>query len=643
MAGALGPGTDPAALLVESERARVTGAAREGAQLARSAAQQALAQGQPLLAARAHSLLAVHLVRLGDTEAAAAAGQQALALGVETDDPVQGSEAHSALSMAYERAGLFAAAVQHGVRALDLARASGDRHAECWALNRLGTAVDGHEGDDRGLGLLQQSLTLARELGRLDEVFAALNNLSRRITVKADQLAGQGQPADALLRQALAFADEAEQVARTGGQPLRVATALANLAGIHRRLNDGHPAQQAYREALALAERLGYGTLAATLRVGLASMAFEQAPSASTRTELETLLQAREAGVDPDLQIQAWQVLVRGCQALGDGEAAFRHLQSLHEQALRMLSQRSDVQSRLLFNRAELEQARHAAGQARLEAEVQRLRADAEQRAARQLALDRDQLEREVASRTAELQRAKAAAEAANRAKSDFMSTVSHELRTPLNGLLGMTDLARRRATDPRQVEQLRVAAEAGQSLRVLVDGILAFLAADETDLTARVPTDLRALLADLRQRHLAAAVAQGFEVNMVVADDLPAVLPADPGRLAQVLDLLLGNALKFGTPGVVQVRAGWTAVPPQLQLEVADSGPGIRPDVQPHLFEPLRPGDESNTRAHGGLGLGLATAQRLVRSLDGRITVDSQPGAGTTFRVVLPAGWAGA
>ena len=130
---------------------------------------------------------------------------------------------------------------------------------------------------------------------------------------------------------------------------------------------------------------------------------------------------------------------------------------------------------------------------------------------------------------------------------------------------------------------------------------------------------------------------------SIVVADDLPAVLPADPGRLAQVLDLLLGNALKFGTPGVVQVRAGWTAVPPQLQLEVADSGPGIRPDVQPHLFEPLRPGDESNTRAHGGLGLGLATAQRLVRSLDGRITVDSQPGAGTTFRVVLPAGWAGA
>ena len=639
MAGTSDPGTDPAALLAASERARQAGTAREGARLARLATERAVALGQPALAARAQGLLAQHLVRLGEIEAAVAAGQQGLSQDAQAHDPASGSMVHSALSMAYERAGLFAAAVQHGVQALELARLSGDRHAECWALNRLGCAFNDPEDDERGLQLLRQSLALARELGQADEIFAALNNLSRRCTVRADQLARQGEPAVGALRQALAWADEAEQEARASGQALRIATALSNQAGIHRRLQDGHPARQAYEQALQLAQHHGYGSLAATLRVGLAAMAFEQQPSAATREPLETLLQAPEPGVDTDLQMQAWQVLVHGCQLLGDADGAFAHLQSLHQLALRMLSQRSDVQSRLLFNRAELDQARQATEQARLEAEVQRLRADAEQRAARQLALDRDQLEREVALRTAELQRAKVAAEAASRTKSDFLSTVSHELRTPLNGLLGMTDLARRRATDPRQVEQLRVAAEAGQSLRVLVDGILAFLAADETVPAARVPTDLRALLADVRQRHQAAALAQGFELRVEVADDLPAVLPADPGRLTQVLGLLLGNALKFGTPGVVQLRAGWAAVPPQLHLEVADSGPGISPKARQHLFEPLKPGDESNTRSHGGLGLGLATAQRLVRSLDGCITVDSPPGAGTTFRVVLPAG----
>ena len=634
------PGAEagPVALLEASERARQAGLAREGAGLARQASDLAVALGQPALAARAQGLLAVHLVRLGDIEAAVAAGQQALLHDAASHDPAGGSMVHSALSVAYERAGLFAAAVQHGVQALELARLSGDRHAECWALNRLGCAIDDDEDDQRGLQLLQQSLALARELGQADEIFAALNNLSRRCTVKADLLASQGRPAEAALRQALAWADEAEQVARAGGQALRLATALANQAGIHRRLNDGHPARQAYEQALQLAEQHGYGTLAATLRVGLAAMAFEQRPSAATREPLEALLQAPEPGVDTDLQMQAWHVLVQGCQALGDGDGALGHLQSLHQLALRTLAQRSDVQSRLLFNRADLAQARQAAEQARLETEVQRLRAEAEQQAARQLALDRDQLEREVAQRTAELQRAKAAAEAASRAKSDFLSTVSHELRTPLNGLLGMTELARRRATDPRQMEQLSVAVESGQRLRELVDGILAFIAADAQVASVPRPTDLRALLAGLRQRHEPVARAGGFELRLAVAEDVPATVLVDPMLLEQALGLLLGNAMKFGLPGVVRVGAAWVA-PAQLVMEVADNGPGIGADVQQRLFQPLTPGDESNTRSHGGLGLGLATVQRLARTMGGTITVDSPPGAGATFRLQVPVG----
>lgn len=642
MVADLHPG-DPArshahALLMASEAQRESGSPREGAALAKAAAELAESQGEHEVAAQAHALRALHQVRMGELESAVASGQQALACFGPLGLSAARSRAHSTLSLAYERAGLKTLAVTQAATALEMARDVKDLAAECWALIRLGSAANEAE-DQHGLDLLGEALELARRLPQDDEeiLFSALNNLSRRWVVEADRMAADPTQARGNLLLALPLAEEAAQLARHG---FAVATAAANLGGVHRRLGHAAEAGQHFRRALSEAESHGYAGLAATVRVALASLDLETAPSAQRREALSLLLDAPAAGIDPDLALQARRTLVEGCKQMGDAQAALAHMERLHAEVQATQARRSNLQTRLLFNHAELDQARHASERARLAAELERLRADAERQTAQRLAVDRSLLEREVAARTADLQRATQAAEAANSAKSTFLSIISHEFRNPLNGLIGMLELARRRSVDQRQTDQLLKATAAARQLSGIFDSILNYVDADARPADLQTEIDLRKLLQAAVQSRTDAALTRGLDLQIACAVELPAQVRVDARRLGEILDALLDNALKFSSPGPVVLEAAWQPANPglsQLRLAVKDTGPGLAPDLRQRLFHPFELGDSSTTRTQGGLGLGLALAQRLAQSLGGELGVEGHPPAGTCFWVSIP------
>ena len=256
-----------------------------------------------------------------------------------------------------------------------------------------------------------------------------------------------------------------------------------------------------------------------------------------------------------------------------------------------------------------------------------------------ELALEhhRDHLEELVASRTHELEIAKDAAEASNRAKSTFLANMSHELRTPMNAIMGMTAIALRSTDNPKLRDQLGKVDQASHHLLAIINDILDLSKIEAERMTLeqvefRLP-DVLANLTTLTQ-------TRALEKGLVLRIDLPAdlqnsIFTGDPTRLGQVLLNLVGNAIKFTPQGSVEVRveAGET-LPDQVLLRffVTDSGIGIAEEDQKRLFTSFEQADNSTTRKYGGTGLGLAISKRLVSMMGGEIGVNSQPGQGSTF-----------
>jgi PAS domain S-box-containing protein len=237
-----------------------------------------------------------------------------------------------------------------------------------------------------------------------------------------------------------------------------------------------------------------------------------------------------------------------------------------------------------------------------------------------------------------EMVQAREAAEAASRAKSDFVASTSHEIRTPLNAILGLAYLMERSELPAQAQLQARQIAQAGQSLLALVNDVLDISKIEAGQLEIEsMDFDLRALVANevallggaLKDRHV---VLQAH-----VDDDVPALVRGDITRMRQVLVNLLSNALKFTEQGSVNVHLGRGARLPWIELEVSDTGIGIAPDVKARLFKPFEQADTSTTRRFGGTGLGLAITGRLVTLMGGEIALDSLPGVGSTFTVTLP------
>ena len=232
---------------------------------------------------------------------------------------------------------------------------------------------------------------------------------------------------------------------------------------------------------------------------------------------------------------------------------------------------------------------------------------------------------------------AKEAAQSANRAKNAFLTNMSHELRTPMSGILGMTHLALRRASDPKLIDQLSKIDFSAQHLLNLIDDILD-LSRIEAERLELEPKDftLAEVVDKLRARMGPKAAAKGLDLRMDVPRDLGRDrLRGDPERLGQILLNLVDNAIKFTAAGqvILSVKlASAGADEVRLRFEVADTGIGIAPEHQKRLFQAFEQVDSSMTREYGGSGLGLALCQRLAHMMGSDIGVHSTPGQGSQF-----------
>jgi len=246
-------------------------------------------------------------------------------------------------------------------------------------------------------------------------------------------------------------------------------------------------------------------------------------------------------------------------------------------------------------------------------------------------------LEAMVQERTAALSIAKEAAEAANRAKTTFLATMSHELRTPMSGIMGMTSLVLRKATDPKQIDQLTKVTQSSEKLLAIINDILEY-SNTEADRFALENTDFNLTTILERLVELKGLQAQDKDLNLFIeiAPELAALrLHGDADHLSQILSHLISNAIKFTSSGSVTVRAQAAEEDTAnvlLRFEVEDTGIGISTDVQKRLFTAFEQADGTMTRKHGGIGLGLALSKRLVRAMGGNIGVVSTEGQGSTF-----------
>ncbi len=257
-----------------------------------------------------------------------------------------------------------------------------------------------------------------------------------------------------------------------------------------------------------------------------------------------------------------------------------------------------------------------------------------------QLARDLSILSETHASNTRNLQAHARELEVSNRYQAEFLDNVSHELRTPLNSILLLSKLLSKNLTglDAEQRKQVRVIHEASVDLRALIDNILDLSRIESDGLQAHVETvRLPRLLRDLMSLMQPQVSAKGLSLQLYIEENVATEIRSDTDKLRQILKNFLSNAVKFTSDGQIWIRLEQAVEPYLVKLSVVDSGIGIQQDKQEMIFEAFKQADGSTRRRYGGTGLGLSISRELANVLCGEIRLDSNPGKGACFSLLLP------
>ncbi|MEL6478905.1 MAG: ATP-binding protein [Pseudomonadota bacterium] len=232
------------------------------------------------------------------------------------------------------------------------------------------------------------------------------------------------------------------------------------------------------------------------------------------------------------------------------------------------------------------------------------------------------------------------AAEQASRAKSEFLANMSHEIRTPMNGVLGMSEILRHSDLSARQAKQLDVVIESGKSLLAILNDILDFSKIEAGKLALdEAPMDLGETVLSVARLLATEADRKGIDLVIQLPTGTPQMVVGDAGRLRQILMNIAGNAIKFTQSGHVLIRLDQmpdVAGRVETRLTISDTGIGIAPERLDSIFDAFEQANNSISREYGGTGLGLAICDRIARAMGGRLSVKSEVGQGTEFRLDL-------
>lgn len=230
-------------------------------------------------------------------------------------------------------------------------------------------------------------------------------------------------------------------------------------------------------------------------------------------------------------------------------------------------------------------------------------------------------------------------ARAGEKAKGEFLAVMSHEIRTPLNGILGFSELLAHTSGLPEEaLSHARTIVNSGEALLHLLDDVLDFSRIE----AGRMPIEHEAfspsqLLESTRSLLAPLAAEKSLDMSVSVAPDVPRFVIGDAGRIRQILLNLAGNAVKFTEHGRITLSLRRGTASCWMEFLVTDTGPGIAPEKVQSIFQPFTQADSSRRRRHGGTGLGLTISLRLAQLMGGTLTVESQPGLGSEFRLALP------
>jgi signal transduction histidine kinase len=521
----------------------------------------------------------------------------ALALSLEIGDRAGESRSYNLLSIYWGVLGDYAKALNAALRSVEILREIGDTDQLSARYNNI-SLIHKRMGDlESHRKYTHLTLETAEVTGDDRVMSSALNNLGN---LQEDE----GDFEGALENQRLAAALREEL-----GEWELLALSLVNIGQLLVRMERLDEAGNVLNRALSIALEEEVPFLTAAARSTLGELEIARGNHDGARSQIEEALIIAEKLKDCDLLLKTLQncvVLEEGAGRYDRALTRYRELSALVEQV--QTEERNRYVARL--------QAEFDMRDKEREAEIYRLK-------------------------NVELQKAMEVAEAADRAKSDFLAMMSHEIRTPMNIILGMTELTLDSGLDSVQKSYVSRTAIATRSLLGLINDILDFSRIEAGRMEYEsIEFSPEAVLNETATLFEVGFADRGLSLSVEHDPDIPPILRGDPFRLGQVLRNLLGNAMKFTEDGGAVLMSSLhesTEEMAKVEFRVSNTGPEIRSEIFDQLFEPFTQDHTSPIHPRGGTGLGLTICRRLVEGMGGRIWVESNTEIGSTFHFLIP------